>query len=316
MSQPTPPINLYGAVDLSSLARPAAAPPNGPGAPAEGGTVPGPVVVDVTEATFGEAVQRSTQVPVVLVLTSPRSPASGELTDVLRTLARDYGGRFQLAVVDADASPQIAAAVQVQSVPTVIAVVAGQPIPLFQGVYPEAQLRQVLDEVLRVAAQNGITGVMAGSEEDEADAEAAPAEPELPPLHAEALAAIERGDLAAAEDAYTRALKQNPGDADAHAALLQVRLMARVEARDPRTVLTEAAAAAPGDVDIQLAAADVEAAAGRFDAAFDRLLGAVAATAGEDRETVRRRLVELFEIAGNEHPDVAPARRRLTSLLY
>ncbi|WP_345042413.1 tetratricopeptide repeat protein [Georgenia daeguensis] len=317
MSQPTPGMNLYGAVDLSALAspRPPATGAGSPGGvPAQPGAgVPGEIVVRVTEATFGETVQRSTQVPVLVDLFSARSGASGQLSPVLENLAREYGGRFQLAQVDVDANPQIAAAFQVQSVPTVVAVIGGQPIPLFQGAYPEEQIRQVLDEVLRIAAQNGVTGVMVptGEPQDEE-----PAEPPLPPLHAEALEAIERGDLDAAEDAYTRALKENPGDGEARAALLQVQLIRRVDSDDPEEVLAAAAGAAPGDVTAQLAAADVEAATGRFADAFARLVAVVRATAGDDREQARLRLLELFEIAGPTHPDVAPARRALASALY
>jgi putative thioredoxin len=310
-------MNLYGAVDLSALATPrqpaqGAGDPGGtPGQP--GASVPGEIVVRVTEATFGDTVQRSTQVPVLVDLFSDRSGASGQLSPVLEKLAREYDGRFQLAQVDVDANPQIAAAFQVQSVPTVVAVIGGQPIPLFQGAYPEEQIRQVLDELLRIAAQNGVTGVMAptGEPQDEE-----PAEPPLPPLHAEALDAIERGDLDAAESAYTQALKENPGDAEARAALLQVQLIRRVDSDDPEEVLAAAEGAGPGDVAAQLAAADIEAATGRFAAAFERLVAVVRATAGDEREQARLRLLELFEIAGPTHPDVAPARRALASALY
>lgn len=307
MSQPTPRINLTGAVDLSALA----GPPAGAETPA-GPTVPGAIVVDATTADFQTVLERSTQVPVVLVLTSARSEVSGEAVTTLETLAREYQGRFQLARVDADSEPQIAAALQVQAVPTVLALVAGQPVPLYQGAYPEAQVRQVLDEVLRLAAQNHVTGVLddAGTAEPEA-----PAEPEIPPLHAEALAAIERGDLAAAERAYQQALAENPGDSEAQAALLQVQLIARVDQEEPDEVLGRAAAAPPQDVAAHLAAADVEAATGQFAAAFDRLLAVVRATSGEEREQARVRLVELFDIAGPV-PEVQAARRQLASALY
>jgi putative thioredoxin len=143
----------------------------------------------------------------------------------------------------------------------------------------------------------------------------APAEPPLPPLHAEAMAAIERGDLEAAEAAYTQALNENPRDADAKAALLQVQLIRRVEQHDPDEVLRRAETAGPADVAAQLAAADVEAATGRFPAAFERLLGVVRATAGDDREQARLRLIELFDVAGPT-PEVQSARRQLASALY
>jgi putative thioredoxin len=316
MSQPMPRVNLQGAVDLSALAGPPAGQgaPGGPGAGAgDGQPVAGPLVTDVTEATFGQTVQLSTQVPVVLVLGSARSEASGQIQTVLENLAREYGGQFQLARVDADTNTQIAAALQVQALPTVVALVAGQPLPLFQGAYPEPQVRQVLDEVLRVAAQNGVAGVLEDTAEDTEPP--APVEPPVPPLHAEAMDAIERGDLDAAEAAYTQALAENPRDDEAKAALLQVQLIRRISQDDPDEVLARAAAAGPADVAAQLAAADVEAATGRFAEAFDRLLAVVRATRGDEREQTRVRLVELFEIAGPV-PEVQTARRQLASALY
>lgn len=311
MSEPS--INLHGAVDLSSLARPASASaPAGAGG-AGSGEAPGgaqiaaPVVAEVTEETFGRTVELSSQVPVIVELWAQQQGPSPDLA----ALATQYGGQFQLARVDAEAHPQIAAAFQVQSVPTVVAIVAGQPVPLYQGSYPQEQLRQVLDEVLRLAAQQGITGIVVG----EAAEPAEPAEPPLPPLHAEAHDAIEREDYDAAADAYRRALAANPADAEASAALAQVELIVRTS-RTGAQAVAEAENAAPGDVQAHLAAADVEVAAGQHQAAFDRLIAVIRATAGEDREEVRRRMVAYFEIVGNADPSVAAARRSLASALY
>ena len=311
MSQPS--INLHGAVDLSSLARPATAPPTGaapggaPGDPAEGAQIAAPVIDDVTEETFGRTVELSSQVPVIVELwAQPKGPAPE-----LAALATQYGGRFQLARVDAQAQPQIAAAFQVQSAPTVVAVIGGQPVPLYQGSYPQEQLRQVLDEVLRMAAQQGVTGVVVG----EAAEPAEPVEPPLPPLHAEALEAIEREDYDAAADAYRRALAANPADAEASAALAQVELIQRTVVTGGQAV-ADAEGAPPTDVDAHLAAADAEVAAGEHEAAFERLLAVVRATAGDERETVRQRMVAYFEIVGSADPAVATARRSLANALY
>ncbi len=214
MSQPS--INLHGAVDLSALARPPQ-----PAAPA-GAAADEPIIVDVTEATFQQTVELSMRVPVVVEVSAEYA---GGPSAVLAKVATDFGGRFQLARVDVETSPQIAQAFQVQAVPTVVAIVRGQPVPLYQGDYPEEQLRAVLEELLRVAGQAGVTGTVsgAGAEEEPAARE----EPPLPPLHAEALEAIEREDYAAAADAYRRALKENPADHEATAALAQVELIIR-----------------------------------------------------------------------------------------
>src|SRR6478609_4096841 len=250
MSEPTQPFDVRGAVDLSALTRPQAPPPGTEGgAPAAGG-----FVVDVTDETFPQLVQDSTQYPVVVLLWIPTDQANAQLGTDLGALADEYAGRFLLARVDAQAYPQVAAAFQVQGVPTVVAVLQGQPLPLFQGAAPEEQVRGVLDQVLAAAEQNGVTGrapAQGGEGEAPAAAEAEPAEEPLPPLHQEAYDAIERDDLDTAVAAYENAIKQDPKDALAVAGLAQVRLLQRTRDVDLQAART-AAADAPADVDAQL----------------------------------------------------------------
>ncbi len=309
MSQP--PINLHGAVDLSSLARPAQSGAS-PGGGAEGAGTDSPIVVDVTEATFQQTVELSMQVPIVVEVWA--SYAQGP-SQVLAKVATDYAGRFQLARVDVETSPQIAQAFQVQAVPTVVAIVRGQPIPLYQGDYPEEQLRAVVDEVLRVAEQAGVTGTVSGGAPEEDQAEE-PAEPPLPPLHQEALDAIEREDYPAAADAYRRALQENPADTEASAALAHVELIMRTAVTGGMQAVVAAQGVPFTDVGAHLAAADAEVAAGQHPAAFERLLAVVRATSGDEREVARKRLVEYFEIMGATDPAVIEARRSLASALY
>lgn len=308
MSQPS--VNLRGAVDLSGLGAPAT-PPGADAAPASG------AVQDVTPQTFNDLVQRSNDVPVVIDLRSSRSPASTELSKTLQTLAAEYDGKFLLARVDVDAYPQIAQAFQAEGAPTVCAILKGQPLPLFQGPQPAEQIRAVLDEVLRVAAENGVTGTVDVGPEPDDDAEnEEPAEEPLPPHIQAAYDAIEADDLDGAAKAFEQALKENPADGEARAGLVQVELGRRLSELDVPTVLSAAAQAAPGDVEAHLAAADVEAASGRFDDAFQRLLQVVRVTAGEDRERARARLVDLFRIVPEDAPELAKARRNLAIALY
>lgn len=305
MSQPS----LYGAVDLSALAAPAA--PAG-GEPASD---PNGLVVDLTEELLGEVVARSQELPVLVAVLSARAQGSDDLRTTLETLVREQGGRIQLAVVDGDAQPRIAQALQVSQVPSVVALLGGRPMPLFTGSPPVDQLRPVMSELLTVAEQNGLTGRLdVGEEGDETPAEPEP-EP-LPPLHAEGVAAIERGDLDAAAEAYRKALAQNPKDAEAISALAQVTLARRLaQVEDPQAALA-AGDAEGADLEAQLLAADVEMVSGRAAPAFERLVGVVRRTAGDERETVRKRLLELFDVQGPGDPDVAKARRSLASALY
>jgi putative thioredoxin len=293
--------------DLAHPQAPAGAPAPETGPTAGGAaSVPGGVVIDVTDATFNDLVETSRQVPVILDLWATWCEPCKQLGPVLERLAQAYGGQFLLARVDVDQSPQIRDLMRAQSIPLVVALLGGRAMPLFVGAQPEAQIREVIDQVLKAAAQAGVTGRVTGGE-------AGP--PPLPPLEQAALDAIERGDLGAAKDAYHKAIAENPADSAAKVGLEQVELMERSQAQDAAAALT-AAAGAPEDIPKALAAADADMAAGRPEAAFQRLLGLIGTHHGEDRETLRSRLVEYFDIVGPDDARVAKARRTLANLLF
>lgn len=306
------PAALRGAVDLSSLRnRPQ------PGTGAAGATAPtGGVVVDVTDASFPQVLELSRTVPVVIDLWAAWSEPSTQLSPIIEKVTREQGGRIVLAKVDVDANPQIAQAFRAESVPMVVALVAGQPVPMFTGAVAEEQVRDVFSRLLELAAQNGVTGsVPAGDAETDGGAAEEAVEPPLPPLHAEAFEAIEAGDYARAITAYEKALAENPRDEDAKAGLGQVRLLDRVQGLDLQQA-REAAAANPRDVQAQFAVADLDISGGHVADAFDRLLDLFAAVPAEERAPVRELLVELFDLVGSADPRVAAARTRLASLLF
>ena len=316
MTLPGSNVPLRGAVDLSPLRnRPAAASPSEPaaGAPAGGNTAR--LVIDVTDAMFPEVLELSKTVPVVVDLWAEWCGPCKQLSPVLERVVTEHAGRLVLAKVDVDANPQLAQAFRAQSIPMVVALVGGQAVPLFTGAVPEQQVREVFAQLLQLAAQNGVTGSVGSGDADAADEEGAAAEPAMPPLHAEAFAAIESGDYAAAISAYERALAENPRDADARAGLAQVRLLSRVQDADLQAARA-AAAAAPTDVDAQLLVADLDLAGGHVEDAFDRLLDLFAALPDDDRAPVRERLLELFGIVGDDDPRVIRSRSRLASLLF
>jgi putative thioredoxin len=224
----------------------------------------------------------------------------------------ELGGRVVLAKVDVDANPQLSQAFRAQSIPMVVALVAGQPVPMFTGAVPEQQVREVFAQLLQLAAQNGVTGSVAV----DGDApQEEPAEPPLPPLHAEAFAAIEEGDYARAITAYEKALAENPRDAEARAGLGQVRLLDRVQGVDLQAARA-AAASAPQDVAAQFAVADLDLAGGHVEDAYGRLLDLFAQLPADERTPVRERLLELFALVGDADPRVIAARGRLASLLF
>lgn len=314
---PRPALDLRGAVDLSALANRRPVTSNGasaaPSAAPSAGSVPASgVVIDVTDATFvDQVVQRSTTVPVLIDFWASWCQPCKQLSPVLERIVTEHKGAVLLAKVDLDANPQLAQAFQVQSIPAVFAVLKGQPIPLFQGAQPEAQVRAVIAEVLRVAAANGVTGRV--DVEDEPSAE--PAEEPLPPHLAAAYEAIDRGDYAAAVTAYESALAQNPADEEARLGLAQVHLIERTQDVDVAAARA-AAAAAPQDVEAQLLVADLDVLGGHVEDAFARLVDTVRVTSGPEREQARLHLVSLFEVVGATDPRVMSARLALANALF
>jgi len=296
--------SLRGAVDLSSLVRP----PVPPGAPASApGTGGHSLVVDATDASFTGILELSNTVPVVVEL------HGGEPTASLTKLITEFGGKLLLARVDATTNPQLQQAFQAQVAPTVAAVVAGRPLALFEGELPEAEARQVFEQLLVLAAQNGVTGTVPVAP---AEAEAAePVEEPLPPLHQAGYDAIEAGDYPAAMTAYRTAIVQDPRDQLAVAGLAQVSLLHRLTGLSA-VVIRDAAAADPSDVDAQLAVADLDVSGGHLEDAFDRLLTLFPSLDADGKNAVRTRMLEYFEVAGAEDPRVSAGRRRLTALLY
>jgi len=305
-------IPAHGAVDLAAIQ--AARQP----APSAPGELSAASVVDVTEASFQDQVlQQSMTVPVVIDFWAEWCGPCKQLSPLLERLAGEYGGRWLLAKVDVDANQRLSGAIGVQSIPTIIGVVKGQPVPLFAGALPEAQVRQYLDELLRVAEANGVTGTV-GRADPQPEAEAEPSRAEHDRVYADAEAALQRGDLAAAEVAYRRVLDQNPGDPTAAQGLARVELLRRTRELDPAAVRAAAdrAAADRGDIEAQTQAADLDVVSGHVEAAFVRLVEAIRLTSGEERDRLRTHLLELFEVVGLEDPRVLRARSSLASALF
>ncbi|ADG87645.1 hypothetical protein TBS_23340 [Thermobispora bispora] len=296
----TRPASLYGAVDLGARKQALEAQARRE-AEEKSGRVP--TVVEVTAATFSvDVVERSMGTPVVIEATVSRAEQVKQFSATLEKLAGEAGGGWVLARVDVERDPQLAQALRMRIVPTVFLAFQGQIMPLFEGPMPEAQVRQALQQVFQ---QLGV----------EVGRGAAPAQPPVDPDLAEAEAALAKGDLDTAEAAFTRLKEREPGNEDAKTGLARVALMRRVRGLDTADVLRRAAAD-EADVALQCQAADVEMLNGQAEQAFDRLVGVVRRTKGEERDKARVHLLGLFEMFPVSDPLVLKARRALASALF
>lgn len=289
---------MAGAVDLSALKQRASAGEGG--ADSAAGPSGG---VEITEANLeAEVLVRSSEVPVVVVLWSPRSEASVQLGDALAGLAAADAGKWSLATVNVDVVPRVAQMFGVQAIPTVVALAAGQPLSSFQGSQPPEQLRGWIDSLL-----NATAGKLSGSGDAE-DPEQV--DPELEAARAD----LDAGNFDAARNAYQAILDSTPNHPEAKGAVRQIGFLQRATAQAPNAVA--AADAAPDDIDAAFAAADVEILQQNIGSAFDRLIGLVKRTAGDDRTKVRTRLIELFDLFDPADPEVIAGRRNLANALY
>jgi putative thioredoxin len=301
--------NLSGAVDLSSLRKPDPA-SQAPGAAAisAGSTINVPDLCAVgTEANLKNFVTISNTVPVLIDFYASDLEGSVTLSEKLERLVRALAGKMFLLRVDTQASVQVAQAFGVKEVPSVVAMVKGQPIPLFEGDQTQETVQTVLDRLLQVAAENGVNGLLQVSTEF-----SEPQLPELPAKHKAAFDAIDAGDYAEAVKQYESAINENPADSMAVAGLAQAKLLLRTDGLD----FEKALSLTPSDFDSAITKADACVAVGHSAEGYQAILTRFAVADKEEREKLRKHLLELFEISPPDAPELAHARRALAALLY
>ena len=311
------PFSRPGAIDLSGLGQAAPQPPAGGGAGAGGGggaSGGSSYSVMVDEQSFQGLLEQSMTAPVLLVFYSrSRMPESGQLADDLVTVVDEHEGRFLLGLVDIDAVPQIAQAMQIPSIPLVVAVIDGRPQPLFQDPLPIADLRTALTQVAQQLTAGGIAG---RHQPRSGTAPAAEGEEEtIDPRYAPAQDALAAGDIDAAVAEYQKLVDANPADVEAAGGLAMAKVMQRTQGVD-LAAARAAAAENPDDVEAQTMVADLDMLGGHVEDAFTRLVNLVGRTADAERAQARDHLLGLFAAVGNDDPRVLEGRRNLASALF
>jgi putative thioredoxin len=285
----TMPPNFGRAYDLSGLGKP----------PVDtSGPMPG---LEINAANLtAEFLPMSAQQPVVVLCWSPRSAESVEMLKVLGKLALADQGSWILARVNIDEQPQVAQALQTRTVPYGLVFIAEQPIPFVEQALNETQLREVINKILTLAAQQGIGEAPIEQAEPEED---------------EALAAIDRGDFAAAEVAYKALLARKPNDQYGKVGLAQVQLLIRTDGVDAAAIM-QSAIEHPDDVHIQMQCADIEVMQGDLEQGFKRLLRLISVLSGDEQKSVKDRLLGLFALVDSADSRVIKARAALANALF
>ena len=265
------------------------------------------------------------------------------LAPLLEKVAADYADKGVVLVkINVDEEKFIAGQFQVQSIPTVYAMFQGQPVADLTKARTESQLTQMLDQLLsQLPVQAGAGGAPQGPSPEEiaqfitmgeealsaGDAQRAAGvfaqvtefATENAPAHSglvRALIALEQVDEA---KQVMAAIEANPALADdpAMAAAKSALELAGTQVDDGELAsLRAAAAAAPEQMEPQLAFAEAAFAAGARDEAADTLLAMVSADREWNEGAARAKLLQIFEATGLEDDWVVATRRRLSKILF
>jgi putative thioredoxin len=264
-------------------------------------TVPA-LVIQVDSNSIRDYLAISDSLPVLVLLVQENDPSSQSLLSTVKLLTEKTAGKILTLVVDAVKSPELAQAFDLKQIPTLLGMLKGQPAPLFTGDQPVEQVEQIIDRVLEVGKENGLTGTVKVAEP----------EPELSITHQQAFAAIEENNYPLAKSLYEKALVENPNDQLAEAGLAQIKLLIRLEGKDLPLLVSSLGQ----DTDTALDRVDALVATGAASEGFEQLLVLFENTAKDKREPIRLRFVELFLVVGNEDPAVIKARKNLSLLLF
>jgi putative thioredoxin len=265
------------------------------------------LIAEITEANLRTYLEISNKVPLVIDFYSQQED-SVALSEKLVALAKEANGALLLGRIDIESHKRVAEAFSVQQAATVVAVLKGQPFPLFNGNVELEQITSIINKLLEVAVGNGVTERISVNE----SAEPISTAPKLPKNHQEAAEALNAGENQKALELYQQILRESPADALAAAGLAQTELLLRVEGLDFEKVLDNS----PQNFDELMIFTDALIAIGDFAVGFDALLSNFADVSKDEQQLMKERLLKYFEIVGKTDPAVVAARSRLTSMLF
>jgi putative thioredoxin len=308
-----PNANLRGAYDLSSLRQqPSDSAADAPGQPTSqldaSAVAVASLISVMTEVNLRHFLELSSKVVVLVDFYSTEVADSVSLSKKLETIVASMDGKVLLSRVDVNDQPRVVEAFAVTQPATLLAMVAGQPVPLFVGDVEHEKIEEIISKLLVIAAKNGVTS----SAVVDSNVEPAPTVAQLPPKHKAAVELLNSGAYADAKAAYQQILNETPSDPIAAAGVAQSELLLRLEGVDVDHVLNNP----PQNFDELLVAADALLAIGDYADAFEALLVNFAEASQEDKNAMRERLLQYFEIVGKSTAEVVAARNRLTSMLF
>ena len=302
--------SFRGALDLSSLRQPPNKDTDLPSAEAAAPTVVkvASLVSELTEVNLRHYLELSSKLVVLVDFFSTADESSVALSQKLESIVPSFGGKVILCRLEIEKQQRVVEAFSVNQPATLLAMMAGQPVPLFAGDQDLDKIQAVIEKLLLVAENNAITGTAVVDQ----SAEPVPTTPQLPPKHKAAVELLNSGSYAEAKAHYQQILNETPSDPIAAAGVAQAELLLRLEGVDVDKVLNNP----PQNFEELLMASDALLAIGDYADAFEALLVNFAEASQDDKNVMRERLLQYFEIVGKTTPDVVAARNRLTSMLF
>ena len=287
-------------------------------------------MIEIGQTSFErEVIDSSSDVPVLVDFWAPWCGPCRVLGPMLERLERDYGGRFRLAKVNSDQSPELAAQFRVRSIPYVVAFIDGEPVDAFVGALPESQLREFIDRLLpnpseaerrkarRLADQGQLAEAVAALRAAIAlDPNAAPAHLDLAEILLERLPApVDEARLSEAERALAAVGAAAQADPRWEALNTRLASLKKAAAGPDRRQLQARVEADPADLQARVALAQWHIARREFEPALAQLIEVVERDRAFADDVGRRTMLAVFDLA-SQHPElVSQYRRRLAAAL-